>query len=152
MRQLIILLSAASSGCVTIPYEKTYTPDGRLAARVTCSGIRATHHDCRQKLRELCEPNGYEIFDTARERSGMARAYGDAAFVSNSEKRRLVGRCKGNNNKRINKLMVQQARAANTRARTINAISLAVIPIAVLVLPDLTDLARLMIAALTGFR
>lgn len=93
MRILILAATAfALSSCATV--KETYTPDGRKAYALNCSGTARGWDKCFAAAGDLCKASGYDVLDrTGETAAGFAGSRGSFGGAVTSE-RSMVIACK----------------------------------------------------------
>ena len=94
MKKLAYILTAIAllSGCASS--SKTYTPDGREAYSIDCSGMARTWGMCLEKAGDLCGAKGYDTYTMAGDKGWVATAQPDFAMGGSTISRNLLVACK----------------------------------------------------------
>lgn len=81
IRHLLVAVSviALLGACATV--KETYSPDGRKAYTLNCSGTARGWDKCYAAAGEICKESGYDILDRSGEEMSFAAVGGS---VSNS--------------------------------------------------------------------
>lgn len=102
MKKIILVsLLLVLGGCATV--KETYSPDGRKAYTLNCSGTARGWDKCYAAAGELCKDSGYDILDRSSEDMSTAAVGGNVnrsggSFGGSSVKtneRSMVIACKG---------------------------------------------------------
>jgi len=76
--QLLIAASITSMLCACATVKETYSPDGRKAYTLNCSGTARGWDKCYAAAGELCKEAGYDILDRSSEDTSIAAVGGSA--------------------------------------------------------------------------
>jgi len=68
------LVSCASS-------SKTYSPDGREAYSLNCSGTARNWGMCYEKAGEICMSRGYDVVEKSGEQGASASGYANQSYA-----------------------------------------------------------------------
>lgn len=76
IHRLLIALSVTAllGACATV--KETYSPDGRKAYALNCSGTARGWDKCYASAGELCKESGYDILDRSSEDASFAAVGG----------------------------------------------------------------------------
>lgn len=89
---LAIMVAVLVGGCASS--TQTYTPDGRVAHSINCSGTARNWGMCQEKAGELCGTRGYEIISTTGDRGAVVTASGGNLFAGTTISRTMLIACK----------------------------------------------------------
>jgi hypothetical protein len=94
------LVTALVSACATV--KETYSPDGRKAFTLNCSGAARGWDKCYAAAGEICKEAGYDILDRSSEDMSVASIGGSvnstggsfSGFSGKTNERSMVIACK----------------------------------------------------------
>jgi hypothetical protein len=90
----IIALSFATllAGCAVS--HETYSPDGRRAYSIDCSGMAMSWGACYEKAGDICKGDGYDVLAGGSENGRTAAASGGNFFTGPVMKRSMLVACR----------------------------------------------------------
>lgn len=89
---LTVLAVSILSGCANS--SKTYTPDGREAYSIDCSGLARSWGMCLEKAGDLCGARGYDTYTSLGDQGWVATVQPDFAMAGSTISRNLLIACK----------------------------------------------------------
>lgn len=70
----VVLVATSLVACATV--KNTYSPDGRKAYTLNCSGVARGWDKCYAAAGDLCKESGYDILDRSSEDASFAAVSG----------------------------------------------------------------------------
>lgn len=92
--RLVLALSFALVlvGCATV--HETYTPDGRKAYTLNCSGFARGWDKCMGSAGDLCGAAGYDVIDRSDETAASIGGNSNTFFGGQTNERSMEVACK----------------------------------------------------------
>jgi len=96
MKKVILITVILLAGCASV--KETYSPDGRKAFALNCSGTARGWDKCYTAAGEKCGASGYDILDRNSEDAAFAgataNAYGASMAATKTNERTMLVACK----------------------------------------------------------
>jgi hypothetical protein len=89
---VVLLIAILGASCATS--RETYTADGRLGYKISCSGTALNWGNCLEKAGDLCSERGYTVLEKSSDQGPVVTGTQASLYGGSVMNRSMIVQCK----------------------------------------------------------